>query len=44
VSNVCSADYAAIVKAYTNRNGELSYELLNKALIQAPMKIRSWPR
>jgi hypothetical protein len=35
VSNVCSANYAAIVKAYTNRNGELSYELLNKALIQA---------
>ncbi|MDI9406215.1 MAG: hypothetical protein QM522_05850 [Chitinophagaceae bacterium] len=32
---VCSADYAAIVKAYTNRKGELSYELLNKALIQA---------
>jgi hypothetical protein len=35
VSTVCSADYAAIVKAYTNRKGELSYELLNKALIQA---------
>ncbi|MFN9057256.1 MAG: hypothetical protein ACK5W5_09790, partial [Cyanobacteriota bacterium] len=29
------ADYAAIVKAYTNKKGELSYDLLNKALIQA---------
>ncbi|TVS07077.1 MAG: hypothetical protein EA413_02260 [Cyanobium sp. PLM2.Bin73] len=35
VATVCSDDYAAIVKAYTNRKGELSYELLNKALIQA---------
>jgi hypothetical protein len=35
VATVCSADYAAIVKAYTNRKGELSYDLLNKALIQA---------
>jgi len=32
---VSSHDYAAIVKAYTNRKGELSYELLNKALIKA---------
>ncbi len=35
VVTVCSADYGAIVKAYTNRKGELSYELLNKALIKA---------
>lgn len=35
LATVNSADYAAIVKAYTNRKGELSYELLNKALIQA---------
>lgn len=35
VATVNSADYAAIVKAYTNKKGELSYELLNKALIQA---------
>lgn len=35
LATVCSDDYAAIVKAYTNRKGELSYELLNKALIQA---------
>lgn len=35
VATVSSADYAAIVKAYTNKKGELSYELLNKALIQA---------
>jgi hypothetical protein len=35
VATVCSADYAAIVKAYTNRKGELSYDLLNKSLIQA---------
>jgi len=32
---VSSADYQAIVKAYTNKKGEISYELLNKALIQA---------
>jgi len=32
---VNSADYQAIVKAYTNKKGEISYELLNKALIQA---------
>ena len=30
-----SAEYQAIVKAYTNKKGEISYELLNKALIQA---------
>jgi len=35
VATVNSADYAAIVKAYTNKKGELSYELHNKALIQA---------
>jgi hypothetical protein len=35
LATVNSADYAAIVKAYTNKKGELSYELLNKALIQA---------
>lgn len=35
MATVNSADYAAIVKAYTNKKGELSYELLNKALIQA---------
>jgi len=35
LATVNSADYAAVVKAYTNRKGELSYELLNKALIQA---------
>ena len=32
---VNGADYQAIVKAYTNRKGELSSDLLNKALIQA---------
>lgn len=31
---VDSAEYEAIVKAYTNRKGELSYELLNKDFIQ----------
>jgi hypothetical protein len=35
VATVNSDDYAAIIKAYTNRKGEISYELLNKALIQA---------
>lgn len=35
VATVNSDDYATIVKAYTNRKGEISYELLNKALIQA---------
>ncbi len=34
-ATVTSADYEAIVKAYTNRKGELSYDLLNKNLIQA---------
>jgi hypothetical protein len=32
LATVNSADYAAIVKAYTNKKGEISYELLNKAL------------
>lgn len=31
---VNSAEYEAIVKAYTNRKGELSYQLLNKDFIQ----------
>jgi hypothetical protein len=35
VATVSSADYGAIVKAFTNKKGELSYELLNKTLIQA---------
>jgi hypothetical protein len=35
LATVSSHDYAAIVKTYTNRKGELSYELLNKTLIQA---------
>jgi hypothetical protein len=35
LATVNGADYQAIVKAYTNRKGELSYDLLNKALIQA---------
>jgi hypothetical protein len=35
LATVSSADYAAVVKAYTNRKGELSYDLLNKVLIQA---------
>lgn len=35
LATVNGADYQAIVKAYTNNKGELSYELLNKALIQA---------
>jgi hypothetical protein len=35
LTTVNSADYAAIVKAYTNKKGEISYELLNKTLIQA---------
>ena len=35
IATVNSADYAAIVKAYTNKKGEISYELLNKTLIQA---------
>ncbi|MFO0077096.1 MAG: hypothetical protein ACK531_12570, partial [Cyanobacteriota bacterium] len=32
---VNSTDYQAVVKAYTNKKGELSYELLNKTLIKA---------
>ena len=35
LATVKSTDYAAFVKAYTNKKGELSYELLNKNLIQA---------
>jgi len=35
VATVMGADYQAIVKAYTNKKGEISYDLLNKALIQA---------
>ena len=35
LATVNSADYQAIVKAYTNKKGEISYDLLNKALIQA---------
>ena len=33
-ATVCSREYAAIVKTYTNRKGELSYDLLNKDFIQ----------
>jgi hypothetical protein len=29
-----SAEYAAVVSAYTNKKGELSYDLLNKDFIQ----------
>jgi hypothetical protein len=35
LATVKGADYLAIVKAYTNKKGEISYDLLNKALIQA---------
>lgn len=35
LATVNSADYAAIVAHFTNKKGELSYDLLNKALIQA---------
>lgn len=35
LATVSSHDYGAVVKAYTNHKGELSYDLLNKALIQA---------
>jgi len=35
LATVNSADYAAIVTHFTNKKGELSYDLLNKALIQA---------
>jgi len=34
LATVDSAEYEAIVKAYTNRKGELSYKLLNKDFIQ----------
>jgi len=34
LATIDSAEYEAIVKAYTNRKGELSYELLNKDFIQ----------
>jgi hypothetical protein len=34
LATVDSAEYEAVVKAYTNRKGELSYELLNKDFIQ----------
>lgn len=34
IATVCSAEYAAIVDAYTNKKGELSYQLLNKDFIQ----------
>ncbi len=34
LATVDSAEYEAIVKAYTNRKGELSYDLLNKDFIQ----------
>jgi hypothetical protein len=34
LATVDSAEYAAVVKTYTNRKGELSYELLNKDFIQ----------
>jgi len=34
LATVDSAEYEAIVKTYTNKKGELSYELLNKDFIQ----------
>jgi len=34
LATVCSDDYAAFVRAYTNKKGELSYDLLNKDFIQ----------
>lgn len=34
LATVDSAEYEAIVKTYTNRKGELSYELINKDFIQ----------
>lgn len=37
LATVNGADYQKIVKAYTNRKGELSYELLNRSLIQAAL-------
>lgn len=35
LATVNSADYQAIVKACTNKKGEIFYDLLHKALIQA---------
>ncbi|MFM7267413.1 MAG: hypothetical protein ACKOZT_02335 [Cyanobium sp.] len=37
LATVNGADYQKIVKAYTNRKGEISYDLLNKSLIQAAL-------
>jgi hypothetical protein len=34
LATVDSAEYEAVVKAYTNKKGELSYDLLNKDFIQ----------
>lgn len=34
VAMVCGKDYEAVVKAYTNKKGELSYDLINKDFIQ----------
>lgn len=34
LETVCSQEYEAIVRAYTNKKGELSYDLLNKDFIQ----------
>ncbi|MBE9203304.1 hypothetical protein IQ218_07390 [Synechocystis salina LEGE 06099] len=34
LETVCSQEYEAIVAAYTNKKGELSYDLLNKDFIQ----------
>ena len=34
LATVDTAEYASIVKAYTNKKGELSYDLLNKDFIQ----------
>lgn len=38
IATVDSAEYEAIVKAYTSKKGELSYELLNKDFIQFAQK------
>jgi hypothetical protein len=38
-ATVDSAEYAAVVEAYTNKKGELSYDLINKDFIQfAPLQ------
>lgn len=34
LATIDSAEYAAVVEAYTNRKGELSYDLINKDCIQ----------